>query len=185
MQQTKIEQLKSALLREFGFGSATILRIFSDIFGAGDPKKCVNCGASLAEYAFTFDYFDAQLLMAMGREVLGTLRKGRPFAEANKVHVQTLPDLDYTSKSRTTQCAKLGLIAKYKDENSRQVGGTWLITKRGFAALRGEEVPGRVIVYRGAIQERPEATTTLKKATKEYRPNEWVEIAGYTALPTQ
>ena len=160
-------------------GSSTINRIFSDIFGVGDPKKCMNCGASLAEYAFTFDYFDARLLMAMGREVLGALRKGRLFVEANMVHVQPLPDLDYTSKSRTTQCSKLGLIAKYKDENGRQVGGTWLITKRGFAALRGEEVPGRVIVYRGVIQERPEVITTLKKATQEYRPEEWVEIAGY------
>ena len=176
----KIGELHRKIRLEFGFGAATVDRVFYDIIGTNfDEEECPNCGASMAEYTVNLDRFDALLLIAIGKAVRRSIKKGVPFKEANKVHVQTLGDADYTTKSKTTQCSKLGLIAKVKGEGGKQVPGMWLITSRGFSALRGDPVPKKVVVFRGKIQERTEETTTIAEVVENYKPGEWVEIAGY------
>lgn len=175
----KIGILKDALTREFGFGAATVERLFTEIIGYPEKEKCINCGAGMKEYTDTFDAFNAKLLMEMGRVVIKRLRAGKPISEANRVHVQSLDGIDYAMKSRTTLASKLGLIAKYRDENKKHVRGTWLITARGFAALRNESVPKKVVIFRSKIMERSDETTTLSEASKDYKDGEWVEIAGY------
>lgn len=168
-----------------------------------DKTKCVNCGASMAQYIFNFDILDALLLLAMARKLRMNMGLGMTFTESNKMRVQQLEGITYATKSRTTQCSKLGLIAKLQGKDGKQVPGTWVITKRGFAALGGHPVPKAVQVFRGNIIERPDDLTTIGEVFKLYswkiksminkgktpkvdlRPdfasydqNEWVHIAG-------
>lgn len=156
-----------------------------------DETKCPNCEGSMSMYNFNLDVLNVLLVEYMGNIVKGRLKAGMGLSEANKVHVvgEDIPD---GVRHRTSYCRQLGLIAKVKDENGKQKREEgWLITKRGFAALRGEEVPKSVVVFNNKIVERSEETTTFSKVLREYKetqyrdavdkhnPSEWVDIAGF------
>lgn len=152
--------------------------------GLDRPDKCVNCGASMQAYIFRFDYADIQLILAMAQMVKQRMAT-MPFTEANKVHVQSATTMSYAEKSRTTQSEKLGLIAKVRDDNKKHVRGTWLITKRGWAALKGEPVPAQVKVFRDEIVERyedmlttiPEVLATSRKPSeREWQASDFYDI---------
>lgn len=170
--------------------------------GFHDKSKCVNCGASMAEYTFIFDVLDAILLFDMAKIVKERLDQYGDFTAANKVRIQDMLGTSYAVKSRTTQCAKLGLVAKYK-EDDKHVPGTWVITRRGWEALKGIPVPRCVRVFRGQILERTDEKITITQAfsnyagdmerkkkkgnkirsdhtddIKGYDENEWVHVAG-------
>lgn len=148
-----------------------------------EKKTCPTCGSITSPYIFTFDILDAKLLLGMARAVRANWAaqaKDAPFKAANKVHVPSLNDLTLAIRCRTTQCSKLGLIAKHR-ENDKQVPGTWLITARGWIALRGGAVPRQVEVFRKNIVDRPGAQTTMAAIAKEaeyrYESGEWVEFS--------
>lgn len=144
--------------------------------------RCVNCGSNMLEEIFIFDYADALLLLGMAKAVAAETDKGTPFTQANSVHVVRLPISD-AQRHRTTQCSKLGLIAKHIVKNaagkSIQKRGLWVITARGWAALRGERVPQRVAVFRGSIEERFPDTTTLSEALRTNQ-NKAMQIVDYS-----
>jgi hypothetical protein len=168
-----------------------------------DKARCANCSASMVQYEYKIDVLDVALVIGMAQEAKRRVSDGMSFTEANKVHVPTL-DVSDAVRHRTTKCSKLGLIAKYR-EQGKQLKGTWVITKRGFEALKGKEVPTGTIVWRGNIIDRPDTTTTFesvrtsytrrvadyerkhRKAPKDdhrdamgtYNPLEWVDFAGY------
>lgn len=155
----------------------------------GDPDHCANCGESMTEYIHKLDFFNALLLKEMGDVVKARLHQGVSLSEANAVHVVS-QDLHDCVRHRTTQCRTLGLIAKVKNDNDthdREKG--WLITKRGFAALRGEKVPAEVTVFRNHIEERDDKLTTLDEVFANYTgenrslvgerdPMEWVNFGN-------
>lgn len=174
----------------------------SNIEELNHSETCANCGASMLEYMFEFDVLDALLLLAMARKLNERLEDGVPFTDANKIRT---PELDTTLaiRCRTTQCSKLGLVAKALTPAGKHIPGTWVITKRGFDALKGRRVPKNVRVWRGKIEERYEETTTLSEVFKQhgdkvaeaikrkktpkndyrddfvaYRPEDWYTIAG-------
>jgi len=128
-----------------------------------EKKKCANCDASMLMYIYKLDYHNARLLERMGDEVLKNKREGMDLTQANQIHVPTLETTD-AIRHRTTQASKLGLIAKTRRPGRKtQVPGTWSVTKRGFAALRGERVPAEVTCWRKEIEERSDKTTTLSE----------------------
>lgn len=131
------------------------------IEGLNEKEVCPNCGASMSEYIFFFDSLDALLLIAMAKEVRRKKSIGILFNQANQVHVPSLKE-SLSIRCRTTICSKLGLIAKVKNDNGRHARGAWLITERGWKALRGEPVPAFVKVFRGKIEERFDQTTTMQ-----------------------
>jgi len=131
------------------------------IDGLHDKEVCPNCGASMAEYIFPFDTLDALLLLAMAKAIRNKRDTGISFNQANQVHVPSLQS-SLSIKCRTTICSKLGLVTKVKNENGRHARGVWLITERGWKALRGEPVPAFVKVFRGKIEERFDRTTTMQ-----------------------
>ena len=133
------------------------------------PETCGNCGASMLEYIFEFDCLDALMLLLMGKTVRKRMTDGMEFTEANQIRVQQLEGATYAMKSRTTQMSKLGLVAKFNGKNGRHVPGTWVVTKRGFDALKGRKVPKSVRVWRGKIEERHEEMTTLGEAFAYHR----------------
>lgn len=129
---------------------------------------CANCGASMSEYIYTLDLLDSLLLFGMGKIVYERVAKGIPFTEANKIHLQSTLNTYYSVPSRSTQCSKLGLIAKVlrKDGTHDQKAG-WCITKRGFEFLAGKRVPKRVQVFRNEITDRPEELTTCAEVMSQ------------------
>ena len=139
-----------------------------------NKARCPHCDASMEEYVYRFDVLCALLLLAMANAFRVRISKGLTFTEANQIRV---PELDTTLaiKCRTTISAKLGLVAKVKNKSGRQARGVWAITDRGWAALRGEEVPSQVKVFRGEIKERYEERITLSRAFQVHR--EAVELA--------
>ena len=156
-----------------------------------DHTTCPNCGASMAEYIFSFLMLDALLLYGMAKIVRAKIRVGIPFTEANKVHIPSARELTYTLKSRTSIASKLGVIAKLNNADGKQVLGTWVITKRGWQALAGEPIPKFVRVFRGQILERTQETITIGEALSlshknpehaeqaaGYSSSEWVTIGG-------
>lgn len=126
-----------------------------------DRSVCPNCKASMAEYADTLDINDALLILNMARIVNRKVAAGINFTEANKLRVSS-EDIHHTQKCRTTKCSKLGLIAKAGNAQ-------WSITKRGWAALKGEPVPKIRVTFRKQILERPEDMTTLSHVFAEHR----------------
>lgn len=183
------------------FLKATVLANIPEL---GDHEHCANCGASMLEYIFEFDCLDAVMLLHMGNVVRMRLADGlTSFTEANKVRVQRIEEATYAMKSRTTQMSKLGLIAQLRGENGARVPGVWVITKRGFDALRGRRVPKSVRVWRNRIEARTDEMTTLSEAFSShrakvedmlkmnktpktdyrdqflgYRPEDWYHVAG-------
>lgn len=132
----------------------------------GDKTRCPNCEASMVEYIYHFDTWDAMLLLRMAQEVERRISKGMSFSEANKVRVPEL-DAGHVIRCRTTQASKLGLVTQLKS-GSRRVAGTWVITKRGWEALSGKPVPAKVKVWRGRIEERYEETITISDALRRH-----------------
>lgn len=137
------------------------MEIGEKIDGFWDETKCVNCDASMAEYAQELDLADALLLYSMARIVKRHQASGMPFTEANRVRVSS-ENIHHTQKCRTTKCSKLGLIAQAGNAH-------WAITDRGWAALRGEAIPRMRVTFRGEILERPEETTTLRDVFLQHK----------------
>lgn len=172
--------------------------------GLRKTENCFNCWASMAEYWFEFDCLDAVLLYQMGIVQRERLQKDDDFTKSNQIVVQDLP-VSLSIKCRTTQASKLGLITQLKNGKKR-VPGVWVITSRGFEALRDEPVPKRVKVWRGRIIERSDELITMSQAFRShsdkvmasiarhkepqsdyrdlmtnYDPNDWVHVAGMHA----
>lgn len=149
-----------------------------------DGTHCPNCKASMQQYDTTFDYFDAKLLQSMAAVVKHKLSKGLDFTHANMVHIQKETNADYTTKSRQTKCRTLGLIAKVmrEDGKTHDQGKGWVITTRGWAVLRGEEIPKKVVVFRNEIIERFDEMTTMAEVMRsrdeKYEPSDWYSVAS-------
>lgn len=133
-------------------------------------RECGNCGGSMKIYTYTLDCLDALLLYGMGKVVRGRMAKGKTLNEANRIHLQTSLNTYYSVPSRSTQCAKLGLIAKVmskKGTHDQKAG--WLITKRGFQFLANQEVPKYVSVFQNKIVDHHTEQTTISQAFQEHR----------------
>lgn len=140
----------------------------SEVPALKDKSRCPNCEASMTEYIFEFDCLDALLLVEMAREVRNRLNKRMDFTTANQVHVPSL-STTLAIRCRTTQCSKLGLVAKLRNHKGKHVPGVWVITGRGWGAIQGDEVPKRVRVWRGRIEERTDEKTTISEAFRMHR----------------
>jgi len=177
--------------------------VFINVPELKDKARCANCDASMAQYEYNMDVLDVALVVAMGESVCQGIEEGQEFTEANKIHIPTLQVSDAV-RHRTTKCAKLGLIAK-NNIDGKDTRGIWVITRRGFEALKGEEIPASTIVWRGKIIDRPEMQTTFETVRRKYiiriqdyekrhrdtprddhrdamgayDKNDWVEVAGY------
>ena len=172
--------------RDVGYLRAVVSQTWKTL---NDPEHCPNCAGSMMQYVHKLDFYNALLLKLMGDQVIEGMKRGLQFGDANQVHVVT-QDIHDCVRHRTTQCRQLGLIAKVKHaDGSHDRENGWLITKRGFAALRGEKVPAAVIVFNNEIKERDDELVTLDEVFTAYKgtkrpligqrdPMEWVNFGG-------
>ena len=128
---------------------ANLLQTFPEL---ANRSVCPNCEASMKEYVYVLDTLDALLLFEMGKVVREKCWKGIEFMIANQTRV---PELETSNvvKCRTTQAAKLGLITQLKKNDGKRVSGVWVVTRRGWDALKGHRVPKKVKVWRKKIEE--------------------------------
>lgn len=133
-------------------------------------QVCPTCGHNTTPYIFTFDVADALLLYAIAKEVRARKEVIKDFTIANQVHVPNLKGISHATKCRTTHCSKLGLLAKLM-KNGKHVAGCWVVTSRGWQALRGEPVPAEVVVTSGEITQRGAKTATIYEALQNGKAN--------------
>lgn len=133
-----------------------------------DKGHCPNCNASMKGYRYWIDPLDCNMLIEMANHI--KRNTGPTFKDVNQVHVHVMEGPTYAMKSRTSKLAKLGLVAKVIGEKGIQKKGTWLITKRGWHALRGGEIPKYVDVWRNTIMDRAadHEVTTIKQVYDEH-----------------
>lgn len=143
-----------------------LANVYVNVLELKDNTRCPNCTASMVQYEYNVDVLDIALVIAMGKYVRKGLNEAKSFTEANQVHVPTLEVSDAV-RHRTTKCSKLGLVAKHRVDG-KQINGTWVVIKRGFEALKGEEIPNGTIVWRGNIIDRPGTLTTFDAVRRGY-----------------
>lgn len=185
--EQKHERMLDLISQEYGIDYDDLREfVFINFPEIDEKEKCANCGKSMGINKYSFSNVNARLLMAMG-EVVRHKRfgKGMAFDESNQVHIETEVDSgSYQVKSSMTQLRYLGLIAKIKDEHGvHQTDKGWLITKRGWSALRDEEVQRWVTAFNNKIVDRSEEKITISQALKDYPrkydPTYWYEIESY------
>lgn len=182
-----IGKFVGALCEQYKLESAEVVAFLKHNFPElTDKTKCANCGASMAIYEHRIDTLDALLVFGMGKIVGARVKDGMNFTQANKVHLQTMLNKYYSVPSRSTQCAKLGLIAKVMVKNKsgkrvhdRKAG--WAITDRGFAFLAGKPVPAKVHTFRNQITERFEEMITIDQIKGDSAQSR--ELAQYKEYP--
>lgn len=150
----------------------------------GDKSKCPNCDASMVMREQRLHYENAGLLVHMGQIVRHNLTKTNDFTAANDIHVNKDERIPHNMRCVAGNTSDLGLIAKIKGKAAH-----WCITRRGFAALRGEPVPQCVVVFRKKIVERKPEMTTINDvifnrkrkgtATYEYNPKDYYHIEDF------
>jgi len=154
----RLHQHQPEAFESGGYLRAMVARDWAEL---NNKKKCPNCDANMYEGVAQLDWHNAALLSSMGNVIKQRLREGMEFKEANAVHVVSA-NISDALRHRTSLTSKLGLIAKVRTEKgTHDTTRGWLITKRGWAALRGEEVPAEVITWRGKIYERTDKVSTI------------------------
>lgn len=129
-----------------------------------DPSTCANCGSNMQIGIVTASVFHAILLLEMAKAVREEIRKGVPFTEANRIHIDRL-SIATSIKKQQSNAGYLNLIVQPKGTKS---SGYWTITTRGWAALRGDPIARSVKHWRKEIIERSQETTTLGEMMRTY-----------------
>jgi hypothetical protein len=137
----------------------------SGLEGYGVRETCFNCSRSMKINKYTAGIGHALLLDAMAKAVREETRKGIPFTEANRVHIDRL-QISTSIKKQQSQAGYLGLIHQVA-EGKRS--GYWLITQWGWKALRGEQIPEWVKYWNGHLIERSEALTTFPRMMETHK----------------
>lgn len=173
-------------------------QVVTTIPALADTARCGGCERSMKITVYEADLHDALLILAMARQVREAIYKGKPFTEANKVHIPTLAATNATLK-RQTKCDYLCLI---KQPEAWRGSGYWVLTRWAWQALRGEPIPRAAKYWEGHLLGRSETTTTLtqmfqthtdlverallkRNAIKtdhrakyaDYQPREWAELS--------
>lgn len=125
-----------------------------------DHTKCLNCEASMAEYTYKVTKQRLEVLKWIAARVEDGLRKGKAFTDANQVHISGMREITGSQIDQKSSMRYLNLIEKVRDEDGTHKDSLWLITRNGWALLRGDPVRHSVRVWRGKIQERSERTIT-------------------------
>lgn len=133
--------------------------------GYADRSQCFNCNRSMKIQVYTASCGHAMLLLAMAKMVDREVKKGIPFTQANRVHIDRL-NIATSIKKQQSQLGYLGLIHQVVDGKR---SGYWLITKWGWKALRGEPIPRAVKYWDKKLIERSQHMTTLGEMMQTHR----------------
>ena len=122
-----------------------------------EQQYCDHCGAALKKYRVGLTKSIAQILIKLRRLEVALDKKEIWLNHDDK---GTEYELTKDQRSNMSRLRVLGL-ARYTEAHS----GTWFITRRGYAFLRGESVPKEVWMFRNKIVEDMRTEETVDLAT--------------------
>jgi len=127
-----------------------------------EAEKCQICDAKVKKYKSSMNIVITQALIKISRAVY-IKAQNKPFTEANDIYISRLPkeiEMTHEERSNISKLRVHGLIAKVK-ENDEVKRGRWLITRQGWAYLRGEEITNTVTHFRNRVIDRSDDKTTI------------------------
>jgi hypothetical protein len=123
---------------------------------------CQHCGGTLEIYQVRLTRGLAKTLIKMRRL---EVELGRPELRIHVDDLNTEHELTFSERGNLSRLRFLGL-ARYTESHS----DVWFITSRGYAFLRGEEVPVAQYIYQNKIVDRlreDHITTNLTQVFKK------------------
>lgn len=136
-----------------------------NVEGYGDRSRCFNCARSMKISIVRPNHLHTVLLDAMAKSVRSEVRKGVPFTQANRTHIDRLA-IPTAVKKQQSNLSYLGLIKQPKGTGR---SGYWVITSWGWQALRGGTFPDHAKMWNKKLLGRSETMTTLHAVNEAYR----------------
>lgn len=137
----------------------------------GKKERCPHCGANMLVY---YPRYNGGLVSALRKLLVAVRTK-----QQNDVHVSDSGEvrMTYAERANLTKLRHLGAVAHVKEEGKVKQAH-WLITRRGFAFLRGEEVPAFAKTYRNKVIETTDEMTTIGEVIRSVKNGEryWDDI---------
>lgn len=126
-------------------------------------KKCPHCGASMTVWRHNINIGLVDSLRKMANEIRKT--------GVNSVNVRTELNLTKVRYNNFQKLRYFGLVHHVK-HNGMSVKGNWLITKRGWAFLRGDIAVSRyILTFRNRIEARSDARKYIFEIEDSHNPN--------------
>lgn len=122
-------------------------------------EQCDHCGQRIQQaHKESMDKTRLTMLQAAARQVITTGKNDFKKKELG------LDELSLSAYGNFGRIRYHGLITPVKDKDTnRKIKGRWLITRNGWAFLRGElNIPKYVIVKNNAIQSKSDVTISVK-----------------------
>lgn len=114
-------------------------------------EVCTHCGSKLRKYKSKLTLGLVDTLKIVAKEVIKR--------DVNDVHIKDL-NLTNSQFGNFNKLRYHALIAKVKI-GGEHMQGRWLVTRRGWAFLKGEAVPEYVITFRNNVVDHAENLVTI------------------------
>lgn len=138
--------------------------IAANVEGYGKRDRCLNCSRSMKISLVRPNHLHTILLDTMAKSVRAEVRKGVPFTQANRTHIDRLA-IPTSIKKQQSNLSYLGLIAQ---PSGTKRSGYWVITHWGWKALRGESFPDHAKMWNKKLIARSETMTTFPAVNEAY-----------------
>lgn len=120
--------------------------------------KCTHCHHSINIYSYPINKVMVKFLRAMAEETDKTKNREIDVEKVSVIHHE---------RTQITKLRIHGLIAKVKDEKGHHKARMWLITKKGWAFLKGEPVPRKVVIYNNQVLGHDGGDVTIGRIDKD------------------
>ena len=116
--------------------------------------NCTHCHQTIKIYRYGISDSMVTVLRAMAKST--TPQAGRA------IDVDAI-NLRHSERTQLTKLRFHGLVAKVKDDDGTQVARHWLITRKGWAFLGGEDIQEKVVVYNNQVLGHEGGTTNIRR----------------------
>lgn len=143
------------------FNEAELTRIRNN-----DGKHCENCFRLMAIDTYGITPVMNRVLRLMADATTKQLKEARKKGRAIDVDALALKN---SERSQLTKMRFHGLVTKHIVDD-RHVARHWLVTAKGYAYLRGHEVPAKVEVYHNTVIGHVGGTTNIDEVERAQKP---------------
>lgn len=145
-------------------------KILDTIYEPDEDKKCKICAANVERDTHTLTKVMVRALVKTAKAVHYKMTvAGLGFTEANDIRYRRMPGdmkLELDEGSNWTKLHFHALVARVK-EDGKAKQGRWLITRKGWAFLRGEPIPAKVTTFRGNIVDKSTEVLTIGEVLRD------------------
>lgn len=164
----------------------TLEHLFSgvDLDPYNPPEECPTCHRNLSAEWKGLTKGQAKFLLQMRARVHEVGKNDLD------IGVGAWPELSKVQYANVTPLRRFGLVTHVKDENKKPIMGRWLITRNGWAFMRGDiEIPKKVMVWLDRTIDKTIETVSLREILIDDDIPEWTSkddvLAGYVPAPPE